>query len=93
LKKNFFFFSKNGKEEKETWKTYFIHAQDQHRPTGWQNNGHLFKLFNFDHELVKCDLCGKYLLGIFYQGYKCEFCEIKCHKECLIGNDSCKGWN
>lgn len=66
------------------WKDCLLSAKHQAQPDGYNINYHYFELFNFDRELVKCNVCDKYLLGIFYQGYKCRVCEMKCHKECLV---------
>ena len=39
--------------------------------------------------MVKCDVCKNYLLGIFYQGYKCEVCPCMAHKDCLLKTSIC----
>jgi hypothetical protein len=53
------------------------------KPDGYRINKHQFELSNFDRDLVKCFVCDKYLLGLFYQGYTCRLCNVKSHKECL----------
>ena len=44
---------------------------------------------NFKHDMVLCSVCKKYLLGIFYQGYKCELCSQIAHKDCLSKTSQC----
>lgn len=56
------------------------------RPAGYDKNQHKFELVDFV-QLVKCCVCGKYLNGIFFQGYACSRCQSICHKECLINNN------
>jgi hypothetical protein len=44
---------------------------------------HVFTLCNFARDIKTCDVCGAYLNGLFFQGYKCKFCEIQVHRHCL----------
>ena len=71
------------KEQKKIWKQSLIQARDKVKPAGQRNNKHLFELTNFERDLVKCFVCSKYLLGLFYQGYKCTACSSIAHKDCL----------
>jgi guanine nucleotide exchange factor VAV len=80
--RDFIFYFKN-QEQKRIWRQNLLMAKDKIQPEGQRNNNHMFILHNFDHELVNCSICKKYLHGIFYQGYKCEFCSIIAHKSCL----------
>ena len=73
------------KEEKRTWKEALQTAKDKVRPKGQRAHKHFFELANFDKELVRCFVCEKYLLGLFYQGYKCFLCSQVAHKDCLSG--------
>ena len=86
--KAFTFFFKN-QEQKKIWKNCLIQAKQKIQPDGQRHNKHLFKLTNFDHEMIECNSCKKYLLGIFFQGYKCEFCSFVAHKNCLIHTPLC----
>lgn len=56
------------KEQKKIWKQSLIQARDKVRPTGQRNAKHSFELTNFERDLVKCFVCSKYLLGLFFQG-------------------------
>lgn len=58
-------------------------------PQGKRNNNHLFSFTNFKHDMVSCSVCNKYLLGIFYQGYKCDHCSQVAHKDCLTKTPVC----
>lgn len=71
------------KEKKKAWKDALLTAKSKVKPDGSRANKHIFELSNFDRELVKCFVCDKYLLGIFYQGYKCRLCNERAHKDCL----------
>lgn len=70
-------------EQKKLWKESLLKAKEKIKPDGQRAHKHFFELTNFDQELVKCFVCNKYLLGIFYQGYKCNLCHSIAHKECL----------
>ena len=71
------------KEQKKIWKQSLVQARDKVRPPGQRNNKHAFELTNFERNLVKCFVCSKYLLGLFYQGYRCVNCSSIAHKDCL----------
>jgi hypothetical protein len=72
------------KEKKKVWKQCLVEARAKCRPDGCRSNKHQFELANFDRELVKCFICDRYLLGLFYQGYSCRMCKATSHRECLI---------
>ena len=55
------------------------------------SNNHVFTLSNFGKDLQKCAVCNGFLNGFFFQGYKCDYCEIRVHKECLSQTALCKG--
>ncbi len=45
---------------------------------------HEFLLSNFGRDLSKlCVVCDMYFRGIFFQGYKCDYCDCVAHAECL----------
>ena len=71
------------KEQKKIWKQSLLQSRDKVRPVGQRNGKHSFELTNFERELVKCFVCSKYLLGLFYQGYRCSLCSSIAHKDCL----------
>ncbi|CAF0764371.1 unnamed protein product [Brachionus calyciflorus] len=71
------------KEHKKEWKDSLLKAKEKMRPEGQRSHKHFFELTNFDVDLVTCFVCNKYLVGLFYQGYKCSLCSSIAHKECL----------
>jgi guanine nucleotide exchange factor VAV len=71
------------RDMKKVWKEVLLNAKRKVRPDGQRAQKHFFELTNFDTELVKCFVCDKYLLGLFYQGYKCFLCGSIAHKDCL----------
>jgi hypothetical protein len=71
------------RQQKETWKQSFLQAKENVIPDDHKINKHHFKLATFDRQLVKCFVCSKFLLGLFYQGYKCCLCSEIAHKDCL----------
>ena len=71
------------KEQKRAWKECLLSARERLRPSGQPANKHTFELTNFDRELVKCVLCAKHLLGLFFQGYRCLTCSCVAHRQCL----------
>ncbi|RMZ96826.1 guanine nucleotide exchange factor VAV2 isoform X6 [Brachionus plicatilis] len=82
------------KEHKKEWKECLLKAKEKMRPEGQRALKHLFELTNFDRELVTCCVCNKYLLGLFYQGYKCSQCSSIAHKECLTKvTSTCSSFN
>ncbi len=82
------FYFKN-QEQKRVWKEWFDKAKSIIEPIGQRFNKHMFIFTNFKKELVRCGVCTKYLLGIFYQGYKCEFCSQIAHRDCLTKTSLC----
>ncbi len=76
-------------EQKLAWKESFNKAKSINEPKGQRNNGHIFLYTNFMNQIVRCCVCTKYLVGIFYQGYKCELCSQIVHKDCLIKTSLC----
>lgn len=82
------FYFKN-QEQKRVWKQCLNQAKEKIEPKGQRNNKHMFLFTNFKHDMVLCSVCKKYLLGIFYQGYKCELCSQIAHKDCLLKTSMC----
>lgn len=71
------------KEHKKEWKECLLKAKEKMQPQGQRVFKHFFQLTNFERDLVQCCVCNKYLLGLFYQGYKCSQCPSIAHKDCL----------
>ncbi len=84
----YMFYFKN-QEQKRAWKESFNKAKSIIEPKGQRNNKHMFIFTNFKNEMVRCCVCTKYLLGIFYQGYKCELCSQVAHRDCLTKTSLC----
>lgn len=87
--KSYTFYFKN-QEQKKIWKNCLLQVKQKIQPEGHKANKHVFKLTNFDHHMIECHSCNKYLLGIYYQGYKCEQCSYVCHRNCLINTPQCR---
>ena len=49
-------------------------------------DNHEFVLGNFGRDIDRCMACEAYFSGIFFQGYKCVYCESRVHKHCLAPN-------
>ena len=45
--------------------------RDNTQPQGAKQGNHDFVMFSFDKPTT-CDVCGKLLRGVFFQGYKCQ---------------------
>ncbi len=61
--KSYMFFFKSV-EQRNDWKEMF----NQARPADLEHSGHKFRLKNFERNIVECNLCNKFLNGIFFQG-------------------------
>ena len=53
------------------------------KPVDLRKGNHVFVLSDFGRDIEQCTICKKYLNGIFFQGYKCEYCGCKMHKLCM----------
>lgn len=49
-------------------------------------DNHEFVLGNFGRDIGRCMACDAYFSGIFFQGYKCVYCDCRMHKQCLVSN-------
>ena len=49
---------------------------------------HTFSLSSFDRELKSCVVCSVIFCGIFFQGYKCDYCDCVVHLSCLTNSIS-----
>lgn len=87
--KDYVFYFKN-QEQKRVWKESLSKAKSKIEPLGQRNNKHLFLFTDFKHEMVPCFVCNKFLLGIFYQGYRCKLCNQIAHKDCLTMTSLCE---
>jgi hypothetical protein len=69
----------------ETWYGLFktINLKHEQRYAG----NHEFSLSSFGRETKKCNLCSAFFCGIFFQGYKCGYCDLVVHLNCLSSSD------
>ncbi|CAF0784404.1 unnamed protein product [Rotaria sordida] len=82
LKREYRFVAKT--EEKRTyWLKNLRDAIDRCSNPELFENGHYFQMKSFDEINPRCDLCNRYLCGIFYQGYECSRCQKRLHRECI----------
>jgi hypothetical protein len=72
------FYFKNVKQ-RDTWCDILSFM----KPVDLHKSNHVFVLSDFGRDIEKCAICEKYLNGIFFQGYKCEYCGCKVHKMCM----------
>lgn len=77
-------------EMKNKWVNAILKAMDNTRPAACRNNetNHEFLMHSFD-KASSCDHCGKLLLGLYYQGYRCQTCFTSVHKRCLTSVRAC----
>uniref|UniRef100_A0A6G1SF83 Protein vav n=1 Tax=Aceria tosichella TaxID=561515 RepID=A0A6G1SF83_9ACAR len=80
-------------EMKQKWVSAIQRAMDNTRPAICRRNNnnagnHEFLMHTFD-KASSCDHCGKLLLGLYYQGYRCRVCFTSVHKKCLSSVRSC----
>lgn len=77
-------------ELKNNWVDAIQKAMDNIRPAACRNNktNHEFLMHTFDRA-SSCDHCGKLLLGLYYQGYRCRTCFTSAHKGCIAQTRSC----
>ncbi|KAK6194806.1 hypothetical protein SNE40_000360 [Patella caerulea] len=75
------FFAKT-EESRQKWLDSIQMALDNTQPAAGQN----FIMYTFEKPR-ECDVCGKLLRGIFFQGYLCQDSKKAVHKEC-IGKES-----
>ena len=82
------FYFKN-QEQKRIWRQCLNQAKEKIQPKGQRHNKHMFVFSNFKHEMATCVVCKHFLLGIFYQGYRCDLCAQVAHKDCLLKTSLC----
>ncbi|XP_076436797.1 proto-oncogene vav-like isoform X3 [Babylonia areolata] len=77
----FTFFAKT-EEQRQKWVEAIALALDNTQPAAAAGGGRSYVMHTFDkpHE---CDVCGKLLRGIFFQGYLCQDNNMAVHKECI----------
>ncbi|XP_055898519.1 guanine nucleotide exchange factor VAV3-like isoform X3 [Biomphalaria glabrata] len=73
----FTFFAKTA-DARDKWKEAVNMALDNSNPSAGRN--YIMQTFDTPRE---CDVCGKLLRGIFYQGYICSDTKKVVHKECI----------
>uniref|UniRef100_A0A0N4Z4G8 Protein vav n=1 Tax=Parastrongyloides trichosuri TaxID=131310 RepID=A0A0N4Z4G8_PARTI len=76
--------------QREQWIKALTQAQENVCPKRAAENGHVVEYKTFK-DIVTCSFCEKFLKGLYYQGYKCDYCEQIFHKECLMNNRKCPG--
>ncbi|CAF4458333.1 unnamed protein product [Rotaria socialis] len=76
-------------EKRAYWLKHLRDAIDRCSNPELFENGHYFQMKSFDEINPRCDLCNRYLCGIFYQGYECSRCQKKLHRECIKKLGSC----
>jgi len=67
-------------EELEIWREMLSSVM---KTPECQANNHEFSLGNFGRDIRRCMMCDAYFSGIFFQGYKCGYCDCVVHKDCL----------
>jgi len=82
-KTTYSFYAKTS-ELKTKWIEAIQKAIDNIRPPACRNKetNHEFLMHTFE-KASSCDHCGKLLLGLYYQGYRCRNCFSSAHKKCL----------
>lgn len=77
-------------EMKNKWISAIQKAMDNTRPASCRQSAtnHEFLMHTFD-KASSCDHCGKLLLGLLYQGYRCRICFTSVHKKCLTAIRPC----
>ena len=79
-------FSFKSIEEKNAWKD----SINSIKKTDLKSSFHSFTLHNFGRDTIWCNYCSKLLLGIFFQGCKCNLCGINVHLDCISRVEQCK---
>ncbi|RUS77444.1 hypothetical protein EGW08_014797, partial [Elysia chlorotica] len=75
--KAYTFYAKTA-DQRDKWKEAVALALDNSRPAAGSN----YSMYTFDKPR-ECDVCGKLLRGVFYQGYLCADSQKAVHKECI----------
>lgn len=79
---NAYLITAKNSEVRNKWRTGILLAQDNICPQHAQNKKNDFQMTTFNRPTI-CDVCRKFLRGIFFQGYCCQKTRIVAHKECL----------
>lgn len=72
------------KAEKEKFLKAFKDAMEVLEPPNCRKTDHKFTVTTFEKPTT-CSHCSMLLKGLIHQGYKCRFCEICVHKDCIEG--------
>ncbi|XP_058795791.1 protein vav isoform X2 [Phymastichus coffea] len=75
-------------DQKQVWIKALQDAMDNIYPSACRNTNHKFKLTTYD-SARSCDICGKFLKGRIFQGYRCETCLLSVHKQCISYSGRC----
>ncbi|XP_074653804.1 guanine nucleotide exchange factor VAV3-like isoform X2 [Tubulanus polymorphus] len=62
-------------------------ALDNNQPDGYRRNNHDFVMHTFTQP-TECNVCGRLLRGVFFQGYLCKNSQMAVHKECIKKADT-----
>lgn len=81
-------FYPKSQEAKGKWINSIQRAMDNIRPSSCRSTNHKFLMHTFERA-SSCDHCGKLLLGLYYQGYRCQVCFSSVHKKCISSVRSC----
>lgn len=58
------------------------------QPEECRRTDHHWTMHTF-HKGANCSACGKFLKGLFYQGYRCVRCETGAHRDCISHLPKC----
>jgi len=81
-------FNPKSQESKNKWILSIQRALDNVKPSACRATNHKFLMHTFERA-SSCDYCGKLLLGLYYQGYRCQVCFASVHKKCISSAKSC----
>ncbi|KAL7669415.1 hypothetical protein ACOME3_010071 [Neoechinorhynchus agilis] len=90
FKSNTYFFQSKNPTDTKLWKSRFSESIGKFDSDKLSANGHEFVYSTFGKHELRCDECRKYLTGLFLQGFRCQMCRRKVHKECIAtSNNPC----
>lgn len=73
-------------KEKQDW----LGLCESRKPILTKLENHVFSLKNLEFDIQFCSVCKEIFNGVFYQAFKCNYCDIKCHKDCITNVTPCK---
>ncbi|CAG7727243.1 unnamed protein product [Allacma fusca] len=69
-------------EQKRRWIKAIEDALTNIQPEECRRTDHLLVMNTFEKG-ASCSHCGKFMKGLFFQGYKCVRCAVHAHRECI----------